>query len=106
MCITPSGSIPALGMCLPSNLNWLTFKMYDVDFWGGLVGRGNSNNQSVWGNTFTAWQASYEGRLRREEEQEQARLRQILGLLQLPRRAVPRVWEDLASVLSRTARKM
>jgi hypothetical protein len=62
--------------------------------------------QSVWGTTFTAWQASYKKRLRREEEQEQTRQRQILQLLPLPRRAVPRPWEDLASVLSRTARKM
>ncbi len=40
------------------------------------------------------------------EEQEQAKQHQILELLPLPRRAAPRVWEDLASVLSRTARSM
>src|SRR5439155_4908307 len=42
MCITPSDSIPVLGMCLPSNLKWLTFKRYDVDFGGGLVVRVHS----------------------------------------------------------------
>src|SRR5258708_22347404 len=62
--------------------------------------------QSVWGNTFTTWRVSYEERLRREEEQEQIRQRQIMELLPLPRRAAPRLWEDLTSVLSRTARIM
>ncbi len=62
--------------------------------------------QSVWGNTFNGWRVSYEERLRREEEQEQTRQRQILELLPLPRRAAPRLWEDLTSVLSRTARLM
>ncbi|MFL5661832.1 MAG: TniQ family protein [Ktedonobacteraceae bacterium] len=62
--------------------------------------------QSVWGNNFNAWRVSYEERLRREEEQEQAKQRQIMELLPLPRRAAPCLWEDLASVLSRTARIM
>src|SRR5436309_4328957 len=42
MCITPSGSILVLSMCLLSNLNWLPFKMEDVDFECGLVVRGHS----------------------------------------------------------------
>src|SRR6266849_2334940 len=42
MCTTPSDCIPVLGMCLPSNLKWLTFKMYDVDLGHGLVGRVHS----------------------------------------------------------------
>src|SRR5258708_2568397 len=62
--------------------------------------------QSVWGNNFKAWRVSHEERLRREEEQEQAKQRQIMELLPLPRRAAPRLWEDLTSVLSRTARSM
>jgi len=56
--------------------------------------------QSVWGNNFKAWRVSYEEHLQREEEQEQAKLRQIMELLPLPRRAAPRVWEDLASAPS------
>jgi hypothetical protein len=62
--------------------------------------------QSVWGNNFPKWRVSYEERLRREEEQEQTKQRQIMELLPLPRRVAPRLWEDLASVLSRTARIM
>ena len=62
--------------------------------------------QQLWGNSFNEWRASYEERLRREEEQERTRLRQVMELLPLPRRAVPHPWEDLASVLSRTARIM
>src|SRR5205823_8643475 len=42
MSITPSDSIPVLVMCLRSNLKWLTFKMYDVDFRCGLVVRVHS----------------------------------------------------------------
>src|SRR5260370_24130592 len=40
MCITRSGSIPALDMCLRVNLKWLTIKMYDVDVrcWSGYLG--------------------------------------------------------------------
>lgn len=62
--------------------------------------------QQLWGNSFNEWRASYVERLRREEEQERTRLRQVMELLPLPRRAVPHPWEDLASVLSRTARIM
>jgi hypothetical protein len=59
--------------------------------------------QPIWGNMLTTWFKPYRESLRREEEQKQAKQHQILELNSLPRRAVPRPWEDLASVLSRTA---
>ena len=62
--------------------------------------------QSTWGNNFNTWRASNEERLQREEEEERAKQRQIMELLPLPQRAAPRVWEDLASLLSRTAHTM
>ena len=43
---------------------------------------------------------------RRQSKQEQERRVHLQKVLPLPLRAVPRSWEDLASVLSRTAGKM
>src|SRR6266567_4558540 len=43
MSTTQSGCIPVWDMCLPANLKWLTFRMYDVDLGGGLVVREHSN---------------------------------------------------------------
>src|SRR6266851_3859668 len=47
-----------------------------------------------------------ERHIRQREDQEQAERRQIQELLPLPRRAVPLPWEDLASVITRTAQVM
>jgi hypothetical protein len=62
--------------------------------------------QQVWGNTFNEWRSSHGEHRRRDEGQERTKQRQILKLPPLPRRAPPSPWEDLASVLSRTARTM
>ncbi len=62
--------------------------------------------RQVWGNSFNEWRSSHTERLRREEERERTKQRQIMELPPLPRRAAPHPWEDLVSVLSRTARVM
>src|SRR5258708_15776288 len=55
---------------------------------------------------FQRWQAFQEGRIRQAEEQEQAKRHQLQELLPLPRRVAPRLSEDLASVIVRTAQVM
>jgi TniQ len=52
------------------------------------------------------WQALRGGRSRQIEEQEQAKRYRVREMLPLPRRAVPRLSEDLASVIVRTAQAM
>ncbi len=52
------------------------------------------------------WQAFWGGRSRQVEEQEQAKRHRVREMLPLPRRAVPRLSEDLASVIVRTAQAM
>jgi len=52
------------------------------------------------------WQAFREGRTRQVEEQEQTKRHRVREMLPLPRRAVPRLSEDLASVIVRTAQAM
>ena len=55
--------IPALDICLQSNLKWLTIKMYNVDSSGGLVARGHSSFTSVgpWNGQSPACPASVTG---------------------------------------------
>ncbi len=55
---------------------------------------------------FQKWQAVREGRTRQLEEQEQAKRHQFQDMLPLPRRVAPRLSEDLASVIVRTAQVM
>ena len=62
--------------------------------------------QQVWGNAFNEWRSSHEEHLRQDEGQEGTKQSQIQKLPPLPWRAPPSPWEDLASVLSRTARIM
>ena len=55
---------------------------------------------------FQQWQALQEERIRQVEEQEQAKRHQLQAMLPLPRRVAPRLSEDLASVIVRTAQVM
>jgi TniQ len=61
--------------------------------------------QELW-DDLHRWDELRVERDRRLYEQEQEKRRHLQKVLPLPQRAAPRSWEDLASVLSRTASKM
>lgn len=56
--------------------------------------------------SYLAWKIQQEERQRQQEADGQMKVRLLQNLSPLPQRVVPRPWEDLASVLSRAARKM
>lgn len=57
-----------------------------------------------WWERFRQEEGRKAERRRQQAAEKQAQRERLQALPPLPRRAVPRPWEDLASVLSRTAR--
>jgi TniQ len=64
------------------------------------------DHQSTSPEGYLAWKIQQEERLRQREAEKQMEVRLVQNLSPLPQRVAPRPWEDLASLLSRTARKM